>query len=97
MDNKFQKINIIFNIIYIFISAFIIFLSWLLKVDYFIYQEHDPVFFRLTDKEEIIEYFRRQEFNYLLILSGFILLYLVINSIFCMIKKIALLIKRLKK
>lgn len=85
MNKKQCKINFGVNIVLLFISVIIVFVSWLLKVDYFIYQELDPVYFSLPNNEDIFNYFIKQEFNFLLIVSGILLIYIIINTVFLII------------
>ena len=61
MNIRQRETNFGVNIILLFISVIIIFVSWLLKVDYFIYQELDPVYFSLTNNEDKFNYFIKQE------------------------------------
>ncbi len=82
MNNKRYEINTVLNFAYFFISLLIIFSSWILKIDFFIYNESDPLYFRLSNTKDIAEYFRTQEFNFLLIISLIVILYMIINSIF---------------
>ena len=85
MNIRQRETNFGVNIILLFISVIIIFVSWLLKVDYFIYQELDPVYFSLPNNEDIFNYFIKQEFNFLLIVSGILLIYIIINTVFLII------------
>ena len=85
MNIRQRETNFGVNIILLFISVIIIFVSWLLKVDYFIYQELDPVYFSLTNNEDKFNYFIKQEFNFLLIVSGILLIYIIINTVFLII------------
>ena len=78
MNIRQRETNFGVNIILLFISVIIIFVSWLLKVDYFIYKELDPVYFSLTNNEDKFNYFIKQEFNFLLIVSGILLIYIII-------------------
>ena len=85
MANKHCEINSVLNFTYIFTSIIVVLISWLLKVDYFIYKELDPVYFSLTNNEDRFRYFIKQEFNFLLIVAGIILIYILINNVFLII------------
>ena len=85
MNIRLRETNFGVNIVLLFISIIIVFVSWLLKVDYFIYKELDPVYFSLTNNEDRFRYFIKQEFNFLLIVAGIILIYILINNVFLII------------